>query len=74
MNMIQFNHFGEPLNAYFTLSEKGNLTTLKVTRGSFKDEGFDLTEEDVAAIQDEIQVEVYLTTQEFESRHNMHQA
>ena len=70
MNMIQFTHYGQPLNAYFTLNEKGELASLKVTDGAYKAQGFDLSENDVLMIQDEIAVELYLTAQDFAANNN----
>lgn len=74
MNLIQFTHYGEPLNAYFNLNDKGNLSTLRVTRGAYKDEAFDLSEGDALMIQDAIEQEIYLSLQEFEVISKAHQA
>lgn len=66
MNLISVTHYGESLNVYFNLVGD-NICDIKVTRGGHKDEGIDLTKDDVEMIADEISYELYNTTRQFEA-------
>jgi hypothetical protein len=66
MNLISFTHYGESVNCYFNLIGD-DICDIKVTRGAHKDEGFDLSQNDVEMIADEISFHLYSTTREFEA-------
>lgn len=66
MNMIAFNHYGEPVNVYFNLIGD-NICDIKVTRGGHKEEGFDLMPTDIEAIADEISYVLHASTMQFEN-------
>lgn len=73
MNFISFTHYGESVNCYFNLIGD-NICDIKVTRGAHKDEGFDLSQNDIEMIADEISYALHVTTREFEATNKVFDA
>lgn len=66
MNLLSFTHYGDSLNVYFNLIGD-NICDIKVTRGGHKDEGIDLSQNDIELIADEISYALHSSTLDFEA-------